>query len=255
MPVHFSVCIDAVLENVSLDDAIKVVSDCGYSAFEFWKWWEKDLDHVLRLRDQYDLQIAACCTKFISLVDPACRPTYLEGLAESITTARRLNCPTLISQVGDFLPGVPRIEQHASLVAGLQDAARLLEGTDIVLAIEPLNEQVDHPGYYLVRSDEAFAIIDEVNSPNIQVTFDLYHQQLSEGNLTATLTDQIDKIAHFHAAGCPGRNELDRGELAYPWLFSAIEEAGYQGFVGLEYWPQRPAEEGLRSVLAARGSS
>ena len=140
-------------------------------------------------------------------------------------------------------------------MAGLQDAARLLEGTDIVLAIEPLNEQVDHPGYYLVRSDEAFAIIDDVNSPNIQVTFDLYHQQLSEGNLTATLTDQIDKIAHFHAAGCPGRNELDRGELAYPWLFSAIEGAGYQGFVGLEYWPQRPAEEGLRSVLAARGSS
>lgn len=255
MPVTLSVCIDAVLENASLEESIHTVADCGYTAFEFWKWWEKDLEYLLQLRDQHNLQIAACCTKFISLVDPACRSAYLEGLAESIDTARRLKCPTLISQVGDFRSGIPRQEQHDSLIVGLREAAKLLEGTNVVLAIEPLNEKVDHPGYYLVHSDEAFGIIDEVNSPNVKVTFDLYHQQLSEGNLTETLTQQIDKIAHFHAAGCPGRNELDRGELHYPWLFKAIEEAGYRGFIGLEYWPQKTPEEGLCSVLAASETS
>ena len=96
------------------------------------------------------------------LVDPACREEYLEGLAESVAVAQRLNCPTLISQVGDACPDLSREAQHASLVAGLREAASILQNSGVVLGIEPLNETVDHQGYYLVRSDEAFAIIEEV---------------------------------------------------------------------------------------------
>lgn len=248
MPMNLSVCIDAVLEGVPLETALQTVADCGYSAFEFWKWWEKDLDHLLELRNHHQLQIAACCTRFVSLVDPACREEYLEGLAESVAVAQRLNCPTLISQVGDACPDLSREAQHASLVAGLREAASILQNSGVVLGIEPLNETVDHQGYYLVRSDEAFAIIEEVGSPNVQVTFDLYHQQISEGDLTTTLRQHIDKIAHFHAAGCPGRHELGDGELSYPWLFEAIRKTGYSGYIGLEYWPARSAEDGLRTV-------
>lgn len=248
MPMNLSVCIDAVLEGVPLETALQTVADCGYSAFEFWKWWEKDLDHLLELRNHHQLQIAACCTRFVSLVDPACREEYLQGLAESVAVAQRLNCPTLISQVGDACPDLSREAQHASLVAGLREAASILQNSGVVLGIEPLNETVDHQGYYLVHSDEAFAIIDEVDSPNVQVTFDLYHQQISEGDLTTTLREHIDKIAHFHAAGCPGRRELDDGELSYPWLFEAIRKTGYAGYIGLEYWPAGSAEGGLRTV-------
>ena len=161
----------------------------------------------------------------------------MAGLGESIGAATRLNCPTLISQVGDFRRGVPRERQHACLVDGLKEAAPMLEAAGITLVIEPLNELVDHAGYYLVRSDEAFEIIDEVGSPRVKVVFDIYHQQISEGQLIANITANIDKIAHFHAAGNPGRHELTIGELHYPSIFKAIQGTGFDGYVGLEYWP------------------
>ncbi len=243
-----SACIDAVLGDLKPADAIEIVAGAGIDAFEFWGWWDKDLDAIVSARDRYRMQIAACCTKFVSLVDPKSRAEYLDGLGESIQAAKRLNCPTLISQVGDFRPGVDRQAQHDCLVEGLEAAAKLLADTDVTLVIEPLNERIDHVGYYLVHSDEAFGIIDEVNSDHVKVVFDIYHQQISEGHVIANLIENIDKIGHFHAAGNPGRNELTRGELNYPQIFAAIGDAGYAGFVGLEYWPIDDVATGLREV-------
>lgn len=243
-----SVCIDAVLGDLSPQDALKVVSEAGINAFEFWGWWDKDLDSIEAARDQFGLKISACCTRFISLVDPARRDEYLAGLAESIAAAKRLRCPTLISQVGDFRPEVPRQQQHDCLVAGLKSAAPMLEDADITLVIEPLNELVDHVGYYLVRSKEAFEIIDEVDSPRVKVVYDIYHQQISEGQLIANIAANIGKIAHFHAAGNPGRHELTIGELHYPSILAAIGATDYDGYVGLEYWPVNDPLAGLREV-------
>ncbi|WP_044255914.1 hydroxypyruvate isomerase family protein [Rhodopirellula sp. SWK7] len=246
---QLSVCIDAVYEGVSESEAIARVAETGIKAFEFWCWWEKDLDQLIRDRDRHGMTIASCCTKFVSLVDPGKREEYLQGLEESIEAARRLDCKTLISQVGDFLPGVSRQDQHQSLVDGLRQAAPLLEQAGVTLVIEPLNDLVDHVGYYLVKSDEAFEIVNKVGSDNVKVVFDIYHQQISEGHVIDRLTRNIKDIAHFHAAGNPGRNELTRGELNYPEIFAAIRETGYQGFVGLEYWPVGDADASLRAVV------
>ena len=112
---------------------------------------------------------------------------------------------------------------------------------------------VDHAGYYLVRSDEAFAVIDEVASSHVKVVFDIYHQQISEGHLIHNITANIDKIAHFHAAGNPGRNELTIGEIHYPSVFQAILETGYDGFVALEYWPVEDPLAGLKQVAMLFG--
>lgn len=243
-----SVCIDAVLEGSSTADALRIVSQAGIRAFEFWGWWDKDLDAIEACRDRYEMEISACCTKFISLVDPDSRADYLAGLKESIAVAKRLQCPTLISQVGDFRPGVPRQHQHDCLVDGLKEAAPLLEESGVTLVIEPLNELIDHAGYYLVRSSEAFEIIDQVESKQVKVVYDIYHQQISEGQLIANITANIDKIAHFHAAGNPGRHELTSGELHYPSIFAAIQETHYDGYVGLEYWPVNDPLTGLQEV-------
>jgi hydroxypyruvate isomerase len=243
-----SVCFDAVFEGSAAEEALKIVAECGYTAFEFWCWWEKELEQIVELRDQYGMQISAFCTKFISLVDASKRDEYLKGLEESIAVAQRLECTTLISQVGDFVHGKTREEQHQSLVDGLVEAAPMLESAGINLVIEPLNEKVDHAGYYLVRSDEAFEIVEKVDSANVKVVFDIYHQQISEGDLIKNITSNIDKIGHFHAAGNPGRNELSSGEINYPQVFSAIESTEYQGFVGLEYWPKQNPKQGLEEV-------
>lgn len=243
-----SVCIDAVLAEVEPSEAISMVAEAGIGAFEFWSWWDKDLESLVQARDRWGVQIAACCTRFVSLVDPSRRAEYLQGLQDSLEVARRLDCRTLISQVGDELVGVPRKLQHASLVEGLQAAAPLLEKAGITLVIEPLNLLVDHPGYYLARSEEAFEIVDEVQSERVRVVFDIYHQQITEGQVTATIVKQIEKIGHFHAAGNPGRHELSVGELHYPHILEAIGATAYQGFVGLEYWPLKDPQSGLREV-------
>lgn len=250
-----SVCIDAVFEGLELEEALAGVVSSGLKAFEFWAWWEKDLDALRRGRDRYGLAIASCCTRFISLVDPSTRDAYLEGLQESIDSAQALDCPTLISQVGQAREGVPREEQRDCLIAGLREAVPMLESAGITLVIEPLNVLVDHPGYYLVRSHEAFKVVDAVGSSRVKVVYDIYHQQISEGQLLANILPNLGVIGHFHAAGNPGRHELDQGEIHYPAIFQAIAEAGYQGYVGLEYWPEKPAGEGLRRVASWFGMS
>ncbi len=245
-----SVCIDAVLENRSVEEALRIVKSSGIEAFEFWGWWDKDIEQLVAEKQREQLSISACCTKFISLVDPVARDDYLIGLKESIVAARRLSTSTLISQVGDFRPGTERSEQHACLVAGLKEATPLLEAAGMTLVIEPLNELVDHAGYYLICSDEAFEIIDEVGSDNVKVVYDIYHQQISEGNLIANITNNIDKIAHFHAAGNPGRHELTHGEINYRHIFDAIRNTSYDGYVGLEYWPLAEPLDGLKEVAS-----
>lgn len=245
-----SVCIDAVFEGVAKAEAIARVKACGIDAFEFWGWWDKDLAEIEDAAAEHSMQIAACCTKFISLVDPATRAAYLDGLGESIEAAKRLGCPTLISQVGDFRPGVSNEVQHDCLVEGLREAAPMLEQAGITLVFEPLNDLIDHVGYYLVRSEQAFAIVDQVASERVKVVFDIYHQQISEGNVIRNARENIGRIGHFHAAGNPGRNELTRGELNYAEIFREIRESDYEGFVGLEYWPVDDIESGLKEAAA-----
>jgi hydroxypyruvate isomerase len=96
---------------------------------------------------------------------------------------------------------------------------------------------VDHKGYYLDGTATGFDIVRAVDSPNVKLLYDVYHMQIMEGNIIATVTENIDCIGHFHAAGVPGRHELWSGELDYRRITEAIDKAGYTGSFGLEYWP------------------
>jgi hydroxypyruvate isomerase len=232
-----SLCIDAVFGDLSFDKACQSTAQANISTIEFWAWWDKDLTELEAVVNRYNLSISCCCTKFISLVDASQRADYLQALTASITVAKRLNINTLISQVGDFIEGLPRQEQQQSLIDGLTAAAPLLEAAGITLVVEPLNDAVDHQGYYLVKSAEAFDIIKKVASPNVKVLFDIYHQQISEGNIIHNILANIEYIGHFHAAGNPGRNELQRGEVNFQNVFDAIKQTNFEGYVGLEYWP------------------
>lgn len=250
--MNYSVCIDALYQGKNVLEGIRETKEAGIGAIEFWSWWDKDLGRIASERERLHLEVAAVCTKFASLVDPSRHEVYLEGLKESMEAARRLGCRRLISQVGADT-GRPRKEQHQALCQGAKRAAELLEGTDITLLLEPLNTAVDHKGYYLSSSAEAFEIIEEVGSDRVKVLFDIYHQQITEGDLIRNIRENISRIGHFHAAGCPGRHELDTGELNYPNIFHAIREAGYTGYVGLEYFPEKPALEGLRKLAGRCG--
>ena len=138
-------------------------------------------------------------------------------------------------------------------MAGLKAAAPILEEYDVTIMIEPLNTYVNHPGYYLWSSVEAFEIIREVDHPNVKVIYDIYHQQVMEGNIIPSITKNLDCIAHLHAAGHPGRNEMQYGENDYHNIIKAVDAAGYTGALGLEYRPLLDPIESLKSVKEIYG--
>ncbi len=243
--MKISVCVDALYSGQNLSESLKKIKESGHSNIEFWTWWDKDLEELQKVKEELKITIAAFCTKFISLTDPVQRNEYIKGLEESIVVAKKLGCKQLITQTGND-SGEGRLLQHQSLVDGLKSCVSILEANDITLLVEPLNTRIDHIGYYLDSSDEAFDIVEEVNSKHVKVLFDIYHQQIMEGDLIRRITSNIDKIGHFHAAGNPGRHELYNGELNYDSIFKAIEGTGYDGYIGLEYFPLEEPEKGLK---------
>lgn len=240
-----SVCIESVCRGLDLSEALSLVKSCGFDAFEFWGWGNKNIEQMRAEMDRLELSVSAFCTQGGSLVDRDTHEAFLQGLAETISVAKRLGCSTLIVTAGNELPTVSREDQLGNIVSGLRAAVPMLEDAGITLVLEPLNTAVDHPGYIISRSDEAFNIIDQVGSEQVKVLYDIYHQQITEGNLVATMLGRLSSIGHLHAAGCPGRHELHTGEIHYANVFQALRTAGYSGYVGLEYFPAQDAVSGL----------
>lgn len=256
--MKYSVCVPAVFGGTPLAQALGKVREAGAQAFEIWGWNEKDLDTLESGIAEHGLEMAAMCTRLIPLNDPQRRAEFMDGLRVSIAAAQRLGCPVLIAQAGQTLEGVERGKQHACIVEGLREAARLLEGSGVVLALEPLNALVDHKGYYLTSSQEAFDIVREAGSDSVRVLFDVYHQQITEGNLMANISANPELIAHMHIAGVPGRHEpLQDCEINYPALFDKLRALGYAGYIGLEYMPKGDPMQSIRQILAlnAAGAS
>ena len=127
----------------------------------------------------------------------------------------------------------------------MEKAAGLAESAGITLVIEPLNLLVDHPGYHLSSSQDAFDVVERIGSRQVKVLYDIYHQQITEGNLLMNIAGHLDKIGHFHAAGNPGRGEITKGEINYRFLFETLADMGYEGYVGLEYMTKEDPVKGL----------
>ena len=227
-------------------EAIKKISALGFDAAETYNWKELDADKVRKTCEEYNVKLVSICTSCFNMTDPDYRDKWLAGLKESCEAAQRLGVGKLITQVGNDT-GAERAYQHESIVKALKAAEPILDSFGVTLMIEPLNVLVDHKGYYLPSSAEAFEIIREADSSHAKVVFDIYHQQISEGNIIPNILNNLDLIAHLHCAGHPGRHDLQLGENDYNVIFSAIDKAGYTGFCGLEYNPVGDAVESLEA--------
>jgi len=247
--VKFSVCIEMIFRELPFLDRIGAVADAGFNAFEFWGWRSKDIEKVLEGKKRYGLTVSAFCVEPMGwIVDSNTRREFIAGVRDSIDIAHKLDCSRLIVTTGNEMAHVSRKDQHKSIVESLKEAAKHVEKASLTLVLEPLNVLVDHKGYYLSSSREGFQIIKEVDSPNVRLLYDIYHQQITEGNLISTITGNIDLIGHFHAADVPGRHEPGTGEINYANVLRKIDESGYRGFVGLEFKPLTDAREALEKV-------
>jgi len=252
--LKLSVCIEMIFNNLPIEERIEQVAASGLKAFEFWGYRGKDLDAIRAKADALGLAIATFGVDAqAALVDPAGSQLWAEGAAESMRVAKRYGVPGVIATTGNEIQGLERRVQHDAIIAGLKAAAPVAEQEGINLYVEPLNILVDHKGYYLWSSAEAFDILRAVGSPRVKLLYDIYHQQIMEGNLIANTTGNIDLIGHFHVGDVPGRHQPGTGEINYTNVFARLAETNYGGYVGLEYAPTGDHLEAVRTTMAIAG--
>jgi hydroxypyruvate isomerase len=178
----------------------------------------------------------------------ACHPDRIDefrtGVARGIVYAQTLGVRQLNCLAGIAPAGVAAEVLRRTFVDNLRFAATAFKAAGLRLLIEPVNS-VDVPGFYLNRTAQAVAILDEVGADNAFVQYDLYHAQRMEGELAATVQKYLPRIGHIQLADNPGRNEPGSGEINYPFLFAHLDRIGYGGHIGCEYKPATTTEAGL----------
>ena len=170
----------------------------------------------------------------------ACLPgreqEFRDGVETGIEYARTIGCPRLNCLAGIAPPEASPAALLDTLVENLRFAADRLAGEGLELLIEPINTR-DRPGFYLPRTTQAAEIIDAVGSGNLFLQFDVYHVQVMQGDVVRNFEAERDRIRHVQIADNPGRHEPGTGELNFPFILAALDDAGYDGWVGCEYAP------------------
>jgi hydroxypyruvate isomerase len=178
----------------------------------------------------------------------ACHPDrvgeFQDGVGKAIEYASALGC-SQVNCLAGVCPDAPEERQRAAFVSNLKFAALKLGEAGVRLLIEPINDRVDIPGFYLTRSQQALDIMHEVGSDNLYLQYDIYHMQVMEGDLARTIERVLPQIAHLQLADNPGRHEPGTGEINYPFLFDHLERIGYEGWIGCEYKPAGKTAAGL----------
>ncbi|MFN4208920.1 MAG: hydroxypyruvate isomerase family protein [Devosia sp.] len=253
---RFSACIEMLFVPETDDPAqrIRLAKAAGLEAVEFWFWSNKDLDAVERALDETGLALAAIVAEpFAELTRQGDHDRFLRGLEQSRDVALRLGTKVLICQSGPLLAGIDRARQHDDLTLAMASAADVLAGSGVRLGLEPLNDRVDHPGYYLTSSAEAFAIADAVNRPEIGLTYDLYHSLIMDEDPQDVAGGHLDRIFHVHLADHPGRHQPGTGRLDLQPHLTWLDAQGYDGWVGLEFRPTGSTVDALKETWGRLG--
>jgi hydroxypyruvate isomerase len=178
----------------------------------------------------------------------ACHPDRIEefrsGVERAIQYARVLGNTQVNCLAGIQPAGVDDTLAEATLVENLSYAADKLKQAGIRLVMEAINTR-DIPGFFLNNTAQALRIREQVGSDNLHLQYDIYHMQIMEGDICPTLQANLGAIAHVQLADNPGRHEPGTGELNYPFIFSFIDQIGYDGWIGCEYKPATSTEAGL----------
>ncbi|MDR2647766.1 MAG: TIM barrel protein [Oscillospiraceae bacterium] len=227
-------------------EKIRAAAKLGYKAVEPLCWLGEDLRAARQAMDETgcvisciliqsaNREIARLIDNSHGIVHEDAKEAFAAALAETIAAAKVLGCKKIVFTSGNERFDVSRAAQHHNIIAAIQNALPLLEDTGITIVLEPLNALADHKGYYLTTSRECAEVIRAVNHSQVKMLFDVYHQQITEGNLMNNITAYAAEIGHYHLGDVPGRNEPGTGEINYKNVLRAIKATGYDNFVVLE---------------------
>ena len=241
-------------------DQLNFMADLGFTAFE---------DNDIRMRD-ISLQEKMSSTMIkrglhmgvfvahkiywkepnLTSGDISSRKEFLDYINKAIFVAKRVNAKWMTVVPGHLDLRQDISYQTANVIESLKQASNLLEPHGLVMVLEPLNFR-DHPGLFLKESPQAYEICKSVNSPSCKILFDIYHQQIQEGNLIPNIENCWDEIEYFQIGDNPGRNEPTTGEINYNNVFKYIHNKGYNGILGMEHGNSNPGKKGELDVINA----
>jgi hydroxypyruvate isomerase len=256
LPFPLSVMLWTVFNGLPFEERLAKVAEAGYTNVElvgeYAKWTAADFANANAARKRLGIHFDATAGLHHGVADPSARDAFLGELREALTPMETLSCPAMIVLSGNVVPGLPHEEQHASSIESLKRAAALVEGKQIEgqpvrLLLECIHLE-ENPKYFLTSANEAIDIVRAVNHPQVQFLYDIYHEQMSYGDLIAKLDNHIDVIGLIHIADVPGRHEPGTGEINYGNIYRKLGELKYRHMVAMEF---RPLGDGVAALRAA----
>ncbi|OHB59721.1 MAG: hypothetical protein A2Y12_14795 [Planctomycetes bacterium GWF2_42_9] len=262
-----SVCAECFFTDLPFEQRIKKIGALGYKYIEFWHpegtFNGKEVDFS-KFKDAKILKKAAKDSG-VTINDFAFsawdgsiggNPTnekdhhkYFEQIQKMLDFANAIGCKKGIVLSGLTQKGISKDKMIGNLGKAYAKAVEMAKIAKITLVVEPLNSLVDHAGFFFDGTDEAVKMINEINSPNLKLLYDVYHMQIMQGNILDFIENNIDIIGHFHSAGVPGRAEPFDTEVNYPAIIKKIDQLGYTGCFGLEYFPKYDHVKSLKKTL------
>ena len=241
-------------------DQINYMADLGFRAFEDNGMSSRSValqDKISKTLEERGMKMGVFVAHKIywdkpnlSSGDDDYRNEFLNFIKKSVEVAKRVNAKWMTVVPGHLDLRKDISYQTSNVVETLKRASDILEPHGLVMVLEPLNFR-DHPGLFLTESPQAFQICKAVNSPSCKILFDIYHQQIQEGNLIPNIDDTWDEIAYFQIGDNPGRKEPTTGEINYKNIFKFIYEKGYDGILGMEHGKSIQGEEGEKALVDA----
>ena len=183
--------------------------------------------------------------------DPVARAAFLHDIRNSVEVAKRVKATWMTIVLGMRHHKLELDYQTANVVDMLREASAILEPHGLVMVLEPLNPWVNHPDFFLAKIPHAYLICKAVNSSACKILFDMYHQQITEGNIIYNLDYAWAETGYLQIGDVPGRKEPTTGEMNYRNIFKHIHDKGYTGILGMEHGNARPGKEGEQALIAA----
>ncbi|MFC1558484.1 hydroxypyruvate isomerase family protein [candidate division KSB1 bacterium] len=239
-------------------DRLDYFASFGFKAFELnglTNWTFKDTEGLSNRMKKLNMEMGVFTANpngwdNTRMIDPAQREAFLKEIKRSMEYVKIIGNKFVTVLAGNMIPKLTRAQMAVNMIESLRYAADIAGKHNVTLCVEPLNVLVNHPGYFLNRSDEAYEMLIGVNHPHAKMLFDVYHQQITEGNLINNIRQFHDKIGTFHIGDNPGRQEPGTGEINYRNVFKAIFEIKHPGFIGMEFSPSiKEQPEGFEKVV------
>jgi hydroxypyruvate isomerase len=261
----FAANLHYMFNEVPVLERFELAARVGFKAVEAQVPYHWPADVLAQLLDKHDLEMVLIDAKpgnwdageRGTAALPGRQQEFRRELETTIEYCRALHCDTVHTIAGVLPEGTPRDEAEDVFVDNLRYAAARLGEFGITAVIEAINDGRDiirggetyttygMRGFFLSQTKDAVRIIDRVGHDNLRLHLDIYHMQLTHGNLAETLRQTIGRVKHIQIASVPNRNEPSFGEINYPYLFDLIDELGYEGWVGCEYKPAGDTIDGL----------